>query len=43
MAERVEANTIKPMPITPAAPLEVIIKIPITVNICAADKSTLKT
>ena len=37
MPEMVEANTIKPLPITPAAPLEVIIKIPITVNICAAD------
>ena len=42
-AESLDASTIKQLPVTPAALLKVIIKIRMTVNICAADKSTLKT
>ena len=39
-AVSVEASTTKPLPVTPAAPFEVTIKIPIIVNICPQLNST---
>ena len=35
VAVNVDDNTIKPLPVTPAAPLEVIINMAMMVNICS--------
>ena len=43
VAVSVEDNTIKPLPVTPAAPLEVTISMAIMVNICSMLKSILNT
>ena len=43
IAAKVDAKTIKPLPVTPAAPLLVISKIPKMVNCCEIENSTSNT
>ena len=43
IAVKVDAKTIKPLPVTPAAPFDVTIRIPMIVKICRKSKSTLNT
>ena len=43
IAVRVDASTMNPLPVTPAAPFEVIIRMPMMVSICSSESWTLNT